>query len=342
MKITDISSSSKPSEEPNDNESSQESHNKVERKRSLLERYNIPIEHLDFPYVNKCTDSREIEKILKILRSGEEGTFPDLERCTEARLEKVHPKSRMLRVEKPAARTGELEKTEREAICSGLQEWLEDLAEASSTDSTSKSEIFTNGKQEIADVLRDFPLPIRGSSVKLEVEMSSKQLPAQGKKEKDNRIKSWEYDKWDKYDVDAEITKLDIVDMQVEEWEKREKSKIIEEQKRIEKLMKSGDVDIGENKSSHKSSTERFGGSIKTIGSKMVQGETDSARPPSKNAFSRNGQINKACVSVERPSFIEELDDDDESGILVEASPVFKSARRATLVIEDLNLPMYQ
>ena len=28
----------------------------------------IPIEHLDYHYVEKCTNAREIEKILKVLR----------------------------------------------------------------------------------------------------------------------------------------------------------------------------------------------------------------------------------------------------------------------------------
>jgi len=38
------------------------------RKITLLRKYDIPIDHLDFDYVKSCESAKEIEKILKILR----------------------------------------------------------------------------------------------------------------------------------------------------------------------------------------------------------------------------------------------------------------------------------
>ena len=34
---------------------------------------DIPIEHLDYAYVRECKNAAEVEKILTILRSGQEG-----------------------------------------------------------------------------------------------------------------------------------------------------------------------------------------------------------------------------------------------------------------------------
>ena len=36
---------------------------------------DVPVEHLDYAYVRQCTDAREVELILEILRSGKEGEF---------------------------------------------------------------------------------------------------------------------------------------------------------------------------------------------------------------------------------------------------------------------------
>lgn len=47
---------------------------------------DIPVEHLDYRYVEKCTDKYEIYGILEILKSGKEGKYPDLEKHTEKRL----------------------------------------------------------------------------------------------------------------------------------------------------------------------------------------------------------------------------------------------------------------
>lgn len=36
--------------------------------RSLLRKYEIPIDHLSFEYIEDCKDIRELEKIVRVLR----------------------------------------------------------------------------------------------------------------------------------------------------------------------------------------------------------------------------------------------------------------------------------
>lgn len=66
------------------------------RKQTLLEKYEIPINNLDFDYINNCEKSKEIEMILEILNSGEEGFYLDLIKYTEKKLRELNPNSKML------------------------------------------------------------------------------------------------------------------------------------------------------------------------------------------------------------------------------------------------------
>lgn len=68
-------------------------------KQPLLAKYKIPIEHLDFSYIEKCNDTKEIENIIEILSSGEEGYYPQLVQCAEKRLYVLNPSSRLFRSE---------------------------------------------------------------------------------------------------------------------------------------------------------------------------------------------------------------------------------------------------
>lgn len=70
-----------------------------ETKKSLLERYGIPVNHLDFKYIADCNDGREMEKIVHVLRSGEEGYYPELTKCAEDKLRELKPQSRLFRLE---------------------------------------------------------------------------------------------------------------------------------------------------------------------------------------------------------------------------------------------------
>ncbi|KAF8571099.1 hypothetical protein P879_03348 [Paragonimus westermani] len=59
--------------------------------------YDIPITHLDFKYINECNNIKELENIMKTLRSGEVGRYAELESCCEERIRLLNPNSRVLR-----------------------------------------------------------------------------------------------------------------------------------------------------------------------------------------------------------------------------------------------------
>ncbi len=52
---------------------------------------DVPIEHLDYDYVNTCSNDKELIAILRVLRSGKEGRYYALEEHVEKRLIDVLP-----------------------------------------------------------------------------------------------------------------------------------------------------------------------------------------------------------------------------------------------------------
>ncbi|EGW05834.1 Sperm-associated antigen 1 [Cricetulus griseus] len=83
--------------------------------------FKIPVEHLDFKYIEKCSDVKHLEKILCVLRSGEEGYYPELTEFCEKRLMGLAPGSRALRKDKPAATASSFTAEEWEKIDSDLK-----------------------------------------------------------------------------------------------------------------------------------------------------------------------------------------------------------------------------
>ncbi|XP_064086680.1 sperm-associated antigen 1-like [Macrobrachium nipponense] len=96
---------------------------------SLLQRFDLKVEHLDYSYVRDCSDERTLERIIRVLRSGQEGSYPDLLRFTEDRLASLHPESRVLIADKPAARVSDLPLNELDAIREDLKQWTLDIKE---------------------------------------------------------------------------------------------------------------------------------------------------------------------------------------------------------------------
>lgn len=84
----------------------------MNNKKRLLDKYSIPIEHLDFDYIKKCSDVRKLEQMLEILKSNEEGYYPELTKFAENKLNELDPDNRMLRTEVKCLYTGIGEKQE--------------------------------------------------------------------------------------------------------------------------------------------------------------------------------------------------------------------------------------
>uniref|UniRef100_A0A1I8GMG3 RPAP3_C domain-containing protein n=1 Tax=Macrostomum lignano TaxID=282301 RepID=A0A1I8GMG3_9PLAT len=86
-------------------------------------RYNIPLDHLDFRYISGCSDVKELENIYKVLLSGEEGRYPELETHCEERLRLLAPNSRALRKEQPPLSAAGLDQAEWASIAADLNAW---------------------------------------------------------------------------------------------------------------------------------------------------------------------------------------------------------------------------
>uniref|UniRef100_A0A3Q2D2E4 Sperm associated antigen 1 n=1 Tax=Cyprinodon variegatus TaxID=28743 RepID=A0A3Q2D2E4_CYPVA len=81
----------------------------------------VPVEHLDYDFIAKCKDVKYLEKLLRILRSGEEGIYPHLIKFCESHLEKLSPKSRALRQGVPVATEASFSKDEWNQIIDDLR-----------------------------------------------------------------------------------------------------------------------------------------------------------------------------------------------------------------------------
>lgn len=159
-------------------------------KRTLLQKYDIPVEFLDFEYVGKCEDARMLERIVKILRSGEEGYYPQLTEFAENKLKQLKPNSKMFRTETIAIRKECLNEEERKKLDEEMSSWLEQMKEVDGK----VKEIQPKVRQEI---------PIRKAR-------NVKETNETNQTKQVEKIKSLDYNKWDKYDVDAAVMKIDL------------------------------------------------------------------------------------------------------------------------------------
>lgn len=159
------------------------------RKRSLLRKYDIPVEFLDFEYIKKCNDVRMVEKIFKVLRSGEEGFYPDLTKCAEEKLISLQPDSKHLRVETPALTKYSLDSEKREQLDLDMKNWIDDM------------KVQDQMLKTLEPKTKPDP-PIR--KFNKAAEKTGSTLKAS------DRIKSTDYSKWDKFDADAAELKIDL------------------------------------------------------------------------------------------------------------------------------------
>ncbi|XP_035790094.1 sperm-associated antigen 1-like [Anopheles albimanus] len=163
----------------------------------LLQKYDILLDHLDFEYIRQCSNGRELENILKVLRSGEEGHFPQLTAFAEERLRAVRPDSKLLRKEQPLATPYTLPDEQWSTISSQLQQWQDEMKQLGAG---------LRARAMAEEEEQDHLPPIR--------QVTSESQSADGgitkSKKPVERIRSCDYDKWDQYDPEAEMLKMDL------------------------------------------------------------------------------------------------------------------------------------
>lgn len=183
-------------------------------KRTLLQKYEIPAEFLDFEYINLCNDPKMIERIVKILHSGEEGFYPDLTKCAEQKLKLLKPDSKMFRNELPALKVESLDEDERNKIEDEMKSWIDEMKHQDAV------------LKEIKPMECQSMPPIRCSIASKEKSHSTKKSY--------EKINSTDYEKWDKFDADAAELKIDLDEERRRENVEEKNKKNLQESKLIE------------------------------------------------------------------------------------------------------------
>jgi tetratricopeptide (TPR) repeat protein len=180
----------------------------------------VPIDHLDYTFVRDCSAAqwRDLERVILVLRSGREGWYPDLLRAAENRLADIRPASRLLRQQQ-----GPVPVNDRTAVAAALDAWSSSI---DSVDGRLRAAARSDPLAAAADVdpsAADAAPPIRqparvvsaakppapalapttaAASVAAEADTAAagssqaKQVPRSARD-------------WDKFDVDAELRRID-------------------------------------------------------------------------------------------------------------------------------------
>ncbi|KAK6165356.1 hypothetical protein SNE40_022298 [Patella caerulea] len=178
-------------------------------------KYDLPLSCLDYTFISECENIKELEKIIKVLRSGEEGFYPDLEKAAVEKLEKLNPKSRILRKETPVLRPGDLQKDEKNK----MEEDMQDFLSAMKSKDGGSGDTTLTGNRTLPPVRKgQINLSTKKQESKPEVKSNKSSLPRS-------------YSDWDKIDVDKE---LDNIDQEEERKQKdQEENKNIRTNKKI-------------------------------------------------------------------------------------------------------------
>lgn len=206
-----------------------------ETKRKLIDKFDIPINHLDFAYIGECENAREIEKIVQILRSGEEGYFPELTTCAENKLRQLKPNSRLFRCEEKLQGREALSKQEWKPIF----DWTNNIKV--------KDVELSAAAEKMAKIDLGVP-PVRKSGAIKQSEENNelKAKPNSGvavptSKISTERIKSTDYGKWDKYDADEECLRMELAEERVQEEVER-KNRLNKQKSKLQ--MEDGDSTV--------------------------------------------------------------------------------------------------
>ncbi|XP_063990372.1 sperm-associated antigen 1 [Diachasmimorpha longicaudata] len=165
--------------------------------------------------------------MILILRSGEEGYFPDLLRHAEDRLRILKPMSQILRVPQPVLTPRMLNKEQQDELNNDLTQWTRQmhLRDKDLEDGKALNLVDNIPQPEI----RKFPDRSRKAAGEDDV-----------RKKKSTRIKSCDYSSWDKYDADTEINRIDLKSEQelvkAKQFQQRMKEKKLAEKEAINKL----------------------------------------------------------------------------------------------------------
>lgn len=164
----------------------------VPTSKSLLSKYKIPINHLSFEYIGGCSDAKELERIVRVLRSGEEGVFPNLQKVAEDQLRHFSPNNRHLR-ESGLTGPQSVDKEELEHVLKDILVWKEEITE----------------RDMRLNEIQDSPVD-ETSLVPIRTMASQSSAVNESVKSSSHVKRIRDYVSWDKYDVETELLKMDL------------------------------------------------------------------------------------------------------------------------------------
>uniref|UniRef100_A0A9J8DBW2 RNA-polymerase II-associated protein 3-like C-terminal domain-containing protein n=1 Tax=Cyprinus carpio carpio TaxID=630221 RepID=A0A9J8DBW2_CYPCA len=156
---------------------------------------SVPAEHLDYSFIQSCSDLKHLEQILRVLRSGQDGFYPHLVEFCEKHIEKLDPKSRVLRKEHQAATAASFSTEEWRTISEDLQMWESNMR-------LKEAELKQRPRYSDAEHVP----PVRSSN-----SLVQNRVSAAVKTAKTSRVPR-PYRDWDRFDVDTECSNIDECD----------------------------------------------------------------------------------------------------------------------------------
>ncbi|KAI5709637.1 hypothetical protein M8J75_001883 [Diaphorina citri] len=165
----------------------------------LTSRFNIPIENISYEHIDRLGNSREtekeLEKIIKILDSGELGYFPDLLEKARDKLRQVNRNHKLVKADpRPVDKLDGLDPDQARAIRNELNDWCSQMKNKESQAMVKEPK--TNGR----DPSDSTDMSVRGHNI----------LNTNTKLKSSSRIKSCDYEAWDKFDPEVEMKKMDV------------------------------------------------------------------------------------------------------------------------------------
>ncbi|NP_001070789.1 uncharacterized protein LOC768178 [Danio rerio] len=145
---------------------------------------SVPVEHLDYSFIQSCSDLKQLEQILRVLRSGQEGVYPHLIGFCERRIEMLNPKSAELRTENHPHTAACYTEEEWRSITEDLQVWERSVRMTEAA--LMRSSIFSS--EECVPPVRSSHRVLQTNQEKKTVKTSCAPRP---------------YTDWDRFDVDS-------------------------------------------------------------------------------------------------------------------------------------------
>ncbi|KAE8599281.1 hypothetical protein XENTR_v10017126 [Xenopus tropicalis] len=157
----------------------------------MTKTHQIPVDHLDYSFIENCSDIKHLEKILWVLRSGEEGHYPELIVFCEEQIGNLAPHSRALRKDKPPATASDFSSEDWTNIANDLKEWLVDMKMKEQNES-----VIPPDTENLPPIRSYTSLPADNKQRGKERTGLSKKAPR-------------DYRDWDKFDVEKELSKIE-------------------------------------------------------------------------------------------------------------------------------------